>query len=179
MPGTGNTQLGLPLGSGQLRTRTHDYYRHGTICLFAALSYLEGKLIYRTEQKHTHLEWLRFLKQIQRAVPKALAVHIIADKPQHAQACESAVVAGTALALPHAFHAHVEFVDELGGAVLRELDGRLRACGQFRKRTGTDGCDHVVFDRAQRGSAAIQVESERQGEILEKIHRARQALARA
>ena len=47
------TQPGLPLGNGQIRTRTHDYYRHGTICLFVALSYLEGKLIYRSEQKHT------------------------------------------------------------------------------------------------------------------------------
>ena len=82
------TQPGLPLGNGQIRTRTHDYYRHGTICLFAALSYLEGKLIYRTEQKHTHLEWLRFLKQIEREVPPELAVHIIADNystHKHAQ----------------------------------------------------------------------------------------------
>ena len=73
------TQPGLPLGTGHIRTRTHDDYRHGTICLFAALSYLEGKLIYRTEQQHTHLEWLRFLKQVHREVPQELAVHIIAD----------------------------------------------------------------------------------------------------
>ena len=42
------TQPGLPLGRGHIRTRTHDYIRHGTVTLFAALSYLEGKLIYRT-----------------------------------------------------------------------------------------------------------------------------------
>ena len=62
-----------------MRTRTHDYIRHGTICLFAAMSYLEGKLIYRTEHKHTHVEWLRFLKQIHREVPRELDVHVIAD----------------------------------------------------------------------------------------------------
>ena len=73
------TQPGLPLGIGHIRTQTHDYYRHGTICLFAAMSYLEGKLIYRTEKKHTHVEWLRFLKQIQREVPQDLDVHLIAD----------------------------------------------------------------------------------------------------
>ena len=44
-----------------------------------ALRYLEGKLIYRTEQKHTDLEWLRFLKQFQREVPKEVSVHIIGD----------------------------------------------------------------------------------------------------
>ena len=73
------TQPALPLGVGHVRTRTHDYIRHGTICLFAAMSYLEGKLIYRTEHKHTHVEWLRFLKQIHREVPRELDVHVIAD----------------------------------------------------------------------------------------------------
>src|ERR1700736_6282013 len=53
--------------------------RHGTITLFAALSYLEGKIISRTEESHTHLEWLRFLKQIDRETPKELDLHFIID----------------------------------------------------------------------------------------------------
>ena len=73
------TQPCLPLGVGHIRTRTHDYIRHGTITLFAALNYLDGKLIHRTEEKHTHVEWLRFLKQIEREVPDAVDVHLIAD----------------------------------------------------------------------------------------------------
>ncbi len=73
------TQPSLPLGVGHVRTRTHDYIRHGTITLFAALNYLNGKLTYRTEQKHTHVEWLRFLKQIERTAPKDVDVHLIAD----------------------------------------------------------------------------------------------------
>jgi hypothetical protein len=44
------------------RFETHDYKRHGTLTFFAALDYLEGKLISRTEQRHTHVEWLRILK---------------------------------------------------------------------------------------------------------------------
>jgi len=48
---------------------THDYKRHGTITLFAALVALTGKLITRTEVSHTHVEWLRFLKRIDRATP--------------------------------------------------------------------------------------------------------------
>jgi transposase len=47
--------------------------------LFAALSYLEGKIISRTEEKHTHVEWLRFLKQIGREATDELDVHIVAD----------------------------------------------------------------------------------------------------
>lgn len=73
------TQPGLPLGVGEIRTKTHDYKRHGTITLFAAMNYLDGKLISRTEEKHTHVEWLRFLKQIDRETPKELDLHLIVD----------------------------------------------------------------------------------------------------
>ena len=73
------TQPALPLGVGHVRTETDDYIRHGTIWLFAAMSYLDGKVTHRTEHKHTHVEWLRFLKQLQREVPPGLQVHMIAD----------------------------------------------------------------------------------------------------
>jgi transposase len=73
------TQLGLPLAPKRPRTMTHDYTRHGTVTLFAALNALEGKLITRTEERHTHVEWLRFLKQIDRETPKDLDIHLIQD----------------------------------------------------------------------------------------------------
>jgi len=73
------TQPGLPLGIGHIRTQTHDYKRHGTITLFAALNYLDGKILSRTEPHHTHVEWLRFLKQIDRETPADLQLHLIVD----------------------------------------------------------------------------------------------------
>src|SRR5262249_39401392 len=73
------TQFALPLAPNRPRTMTHDYTRHGTITLFAALIALTGKLITRTEVSHTHVEWLRFLKQIDRETPKDLDLHLIAD----------------------------------------------------------------------------------------------------
>jgi transposase len=73
------TQPCLPLGIGDIRTKTHDYIRHGTITLFAALSYVDGRVISRTEEKHTHTEWLRFLKQIDRETPSGLILHLIMD----------------------------------------------------------------------------------------------------
>lgn len=73
------TQPGLPLGVGHIKTRTHDYIRHGTVTLFAALSYLDGKILSRTAPQHTHKEWLAFLKQIDRETPAGLAVHLIID----------------------------------------------------------------------------------------------------
>ncbi len=73
------TQLGLPLAPKRPRTMTHDYTRHGTVTLFAALVQITGRLITRTETHHTHVEWLRFLKQIDRETPRDLDLHLIAD----------------------------------------------------------------------------------------------------
>lgn len=73
------TQPGLPLGIGHIRTHTHDYIRHGTVTLFTALNYLEGRLISSIEHQHRHQEWLSFLKRINRETPKHLQLHLIAD----------------------------------------------------------------------------------------------------
>jgi len=73
------TQPGLPLGVGHIKTRTHDYLRHGTVTLFAALSYLDGKILSRTAGQHTHKEWLAFLKVIDRETPLGLEIHLILD----------------------------------------------------------------------------------------------------
>ena len=73
------TQPGLPLGIGHVRPQTHDYKRHGTITLFAALNYLDGKILSRTEKHHTPVEWWRFLKQIERETPRELELHLIVD----------------------------------------------------------------------------------------------------
>jgi transposase len=73
------SQPGLPLGMGHIRTRTHDYVRHGTTTLFAALNTLDGRVIARTETRHTPVEWLRFLRQIERETPPELTLHLIVD----------------------------------------------------------------------------------------------------
>lgn len=73
------TQPGLPLGIGHVRTQTHDHIRHGTLTLFAALSYLDGKILSQTAARHTHVEWLRFLRQIDRETPPELDLHLIVD----------------------------------------------------------------------------------------------------
>jgi transposase len=73
------TQPGLPLGIGHIRTRTHDYTRHGTVTLFAALNYLDGRILSTTASKHTHVEWLAFLKKLHRQTPAGLTLHLIVD----------------------------------------------------------------------------------------------------
>ena len=73
------TQPGLPLKKGRAATMTHDYKRNGTTTLFAALNVLDGQVIGQCQQRHTHAEWLKFLKKIERETPKDKTLHLIAD----------------------------------------------------------------------------------------------------
>lgn len=73
------TQPGLPMKKGRAGTMTHDYKRHGTTTLFAALDVLEGRVIGRCMQRHRHQEFIRFLNAIERDVPKKKTVHVILD----------------------------------------------------------------------------------------------------
>lgn len=73
------TQPGLPLKKGRAETMTHDYKRHGTTTLFAALNVLDGQVIGQCQQRHTHVEWLKFLRQIDKETPKEKSLHLICD----------------------------------------------------------------------------------------------------
>lgn len=73
------TQPGLPMGFGRAATKTHDYKRHGTTSLFAALDVATGKVIGRLKRRHRSAEFLEFLRVIDREVPKHLDVHLILD----------------------------------------------------------------------------------------------------
>ena len=73
------TQPGLPLKKGRAATMTHDYKRHGTTTLFAALNVLNGQVIGQCQQRHRHEEWLVFLRQIDRETPKDKSLHLICD----------------------------------------------------------------------------------------------------
>ena len=73
------TQPGLPMKKGRLGTMTHDYKRHGTTTLFAALNVLDGTVIGRNMRRHRHQEFIRFLNAINTQTPADKAVHVILD----------------------------------------------------------------------------------------------------
>jgi len=73
------TQPGLPMKKGRAGTMTHDYKRHGTTTLFAALNVLDGSVIGRCMQRHRHQEFIRFLNQVEAEVPVGKVVHAIVD----------------------------------------------------------------------------------------------------
>jgi hypothetical protein len=73
------TQPGLPMKPGRAGTMTHDYKRHGTTTLFAALNILDGTVIGRNMQRHLHQEFIRFLNTIEEQVPAGKVIHAIVD----------------------------------------------------------------------------------------------------
>lgn len=73
------TQPALPLSFGRCEARTHDYLRHGTTTLFAALDVATGKVIGRLHRRHRAKEFLAFLNAIDEEAPKELDVHVIMD----------------------------------------------------------------------------------------------------
>lgn len=168
------TQPGLPLGIGHIRTATHDYIRHGTITLFAAMNYLDGKLTGRLEARHTHVEWLRFLKQIDREVPKGLDIHVIADN--YATHRHPKVVKW--LARHRRFEMHFtptssswlnlveRFFAELTGAIRR---GSFTSVAQLRREIVRHLDEHNADPKPYRWKAKGE-------DILEKIGRARRRL---
>jgi transposase len=75
------TQPLLPMRPGQAERRTHDYVRHGTTSLFAALNVATGEVIGRCHRRHRHQEFLKFLNQIDASVPKepGVEIHLVLD----------------------------------------------------------------------------------------------------
>ena len=73
------TQPMLPMGLGYVEGITHDYVRHGTTTLFAALNVQSGDVIAQCKPRHRHQEFLQFLRHIDASVPANLDIHLIAD----------------------------------------------------------------------------------------------------
>jgi transposase len=73
------TQPGLSMKKGRCATMTHDYKRHGTTTLFAALNVLEGQIIGRCMQRHRHQEFIRFLNTIEADIPAGKIIHVVLD----------------------------------------------------------------------------------------------------
>ena len=67
------------MGLGYVEGISHDYVRHGTATLYAALDVATGRVLTRCTKRHRHQEFLSFLRQIEKSVPKTLDVHLIVD----------------------------------------------------------------------------------------------------
>lgn len=171
------TQPGLPLGQGHICTRTHDYYRHGTVTLFAALNYLNGKILAERAPRHRHQEWLKFLKGIDAEVPGDLDVHLILDN--YATHKHPKVLAW--VAKHPRFHLHFTPTSSswlnLVERFFRDLSQDVVLPGSF---TSVKELSAAIGDYlAERNLRPTRYVWKASGQsILDKIYRAREALAR-
>ena len=99
------TQPGLPMKPGRAGTMTHDYKRHGTTTLFAALNVLDGTVIGRYMQRHRHQEFIRFLNAIEAAGAGRKGDPRHRRQLRHPQASQGARLARAASALDLPLHA--------------------------------------------------------------------------
>ena len=171
------TQPGLPLGQGHVCTRTHDYYRHGTLTFFAALNYLNGKVIAQSAPRPRHQEWRRFLKQIAAEVPAGQQIHLILDNygpHKHAK------VRAWLQKHPR-FHLHFTPTASswlnLVERFFRDLSQEVVLAGSF---SSVQQLEEAVFGYLQeRNLCPKRYVWRAEGiQILEKINRAREALAK-
>lgn len=170
------SQPGLPLGQGHIATRTHDYYRHGTVTLFAALNYLSGKILAERASRHRHQEWLKFLQRIDKDASPDLDVHLILDN--YATHKHPKVL--NWLAKRPRFHLHFTPTSaswlNLVERFFRDLSQDVVLPGSFEsvKELVQSIWDYL----AERNLRPQRYQWRARGQaILEKVHRARTALA--
>jgi transposase len=169
------TQPGLPMKKGRAGTMTHDYKRHGTTTLFAALEVATGKVIGQCMKRHRHQEWLKFLRRIDAETPKHLDVHLIADN--YATHKHEKVKAW--LKRHPRFHMHFT---PTSGSWLNQVErffglitgDRIR-CGVFRSVAELEAAIHEYLEH-HNAHAKPFVWTASAAAILEKVARGRQAL---
>ena len=171
------SQPALPLGQGHIRTQTHDYYRHGTITLFCALNYLSGKVLQMQKRRHRHQEWLKFLQAIDQEYPGEIALHLIIDN----YATHKHAKVRRWLARHPRFHIHFTPTSaswmNLVERFFRDLSQDCILPGSFG--SVEELSREITQHLAQWNLKPTRYQWKADGQtVLEKIARARQALAR-
>jgi hypothetical protein len=112
------TQPSLPMKKSRAGTRTHDYQRHGTTTLFAALNVLTGTVMGRCVPRHRNTEFLKFLRTIDREVPQGLQIHMICDNYGTHKHAKRQEMAGQTSTVSSALHPSLLVVAQPGRTVV-------------------------------------------------------------
>ena len=152
------TQPTLPLGLGYVQGYTHDYIRHGTTTLFAALDIATGRVIAQCKKRHRHQDFLAFLRLIDREVPAALDIHLVVDNYAiHRHAKVKAWLAKTT-PVPFALHPDLCVLAQPGGTLVRSDQPASDQAGFVPERDPLGADDQGVHGALQRGGGeAVRV----------------------
>jgi transposase len=169
------TQPGPPMKKGRAGTMTHDYKRHGTTTLFAALNMFDGTIIGECMPRHRHREFLRFLKRIDKETPPHLDLHLIVDN----YATHKTATVKRWLKAHSRFHLHFtptssSWLNMVERFFAKITEKRIRR-GAFKSVAELENAImHYLQNYNTNPKPFIWTKSA--GEILEKVARAKQAL---
>ena len=160
------TQRSLPMNYGTPETHTHEYRRYGTTTLFAALDVATGKVIGKIKRRHRSIDFISFLRHVDRVAPDDLDVHLILDNYGIHKTAE----VKQWLLRQRRFHCHftpiLQFLAQSGGAFLRQSDGATVAAWQPPLRGGLGEGDPRLPGHPQRAAEAVPLD-----EIRRRDHR--------
>ena len=155
------TQPGLPIKPGKAGTMTHDYKRHGTTTLFAALNVLDGTVLGRCMQRHRHQEFIRFLNAVEAAVPAGKLVHAILDNYATHKHPKVHGLAGAPPALDLPLHPDLGLVAERGRELLLGPDPPPAPARRLPLDRRAAGRHQPLHRRAQRRPRALRLDRDR------------------
>ena len=170
------TQPGLPMKKGRAGTMTHDYKRNGTTSLFVALDVASGEVIGETYKRHRHQEVLKFLRQVESAVPKEQEIHIILDNySTHKHARVMDWIERQERIFLHFTPTSASWLNLVERFFSTLTEKRIRR-GVFHSVKDLERCLKDYVETYNRDPRPL-VWTKSAGEILTKVERARQALA--
>ena len=165
------TQPGLPMKKGRAQTMTHDYKRHGTTTLFAALNTLTGEVFGKNMQRHRHQEFIRFLNALEKEIPAGKVVHAILDNYAAHKTPEVRRWLARHPRWTFPLHADIEFLAERGRGFLRQALPTPLAEGRLLLGRRTPGSHQPLHRRAQRGAETIRLARRSRSDHRRKIQR--------
>ena len=152
------TQKVLPMQPGHAEQRTHDYVRHGTTTLFAALEIATGKVTGLCKNRHRHQEFLAFLKHLARAYPDQ-ELHLIMDNYATHKRIEVSVARGEP-ADPRPLHPHLRVVAEPGRGLVRDHRTPSHPPRRVPLRTGPDDQNPRLHQRLEPALASVHLDQD-------------------
>ena len=155
------TQPSLPMKKGRAGTMTHDYKRNGTTTLFAAIDVLTGTVIGQCLPRHRHEEFLKFLRTIDREVPKHLAVHLILDNYATHNTSRRATLAAPPQEIRPTLHPNLVVVAEPGRTLVSRTHRQSAAARQLQLRPRAHHRDRGIPRGTQRRPQALQMDRHR------------------
>ena len=151
------TQPGLPMKKGRAATMTHDYKRHGTTTLFAALNTLTGEVFAKNMSRHRHQEFIRFLNALERENPRRQGRPCDLGQLRRAQDAGGPPLARPPSTLDLPLHPDIEFLAERRRGLLRQALAQTAQARRLLLRRGATGCHQPLHRGAQRGAQAIRL----------------------